>query len=89
MQQPLADLWHRTGDEKIIFILDGQLDSYRELGRVNKALSLREEVVAMQKREKWENHPDTLVFMSKLSVAYLDVGRTGEALDLAQKTLEM
>ena len=69
-------------DEAEVFAL-----VYSENGRIQKALELSEQVVAVRKRTLGDEHPLTLTSMHNLSISYSDVGRIQEALELSEQVV--
>ncbi|KAH0541632.1 hypothetical protein FGG08_003922 [Glutinoglossum americanum] len=61
---------------------------YRECGRMQEAMKLRERVLEARGRTLGEEHPNTLGSMSNLAISYGDLGRRQEAMELDEKVLE-
>ncbi len=61
--------------------------SYAALGRPADALTLREEVLAIQKRVLSKDHPHTLASMMNLASSYADLNRPADALALCEEVL--
>ena len=58
---------------------------YRAYGRTPEAIALFEQVREKQVMVLGADHPDTLITLSDLAVAYQDAGRAGKALPLFQQ----
>ena len=61
--------------------------SYAILGRVDEALRLREETLALRRKKLGPDDPDTLASMNNLALSYGDAGRHADALKLREETL--
>lgn len=55
---------------------------YRDVGRIQEALTLLENIVKIQQRTKGNEHLDTLITTYNLANCYLDLRRTEEAMKL-------
>ena len=53
--------------------------AYHGLGEMDKALPLFEKTLKLRKAKLGPEHPDTLVSMSALAMAYKSVGKQGSA----------
>jgi hypothetical protein len=60
-----------------------------ENGSTRHALQLTEEVVALQKSQLGDDHPDTLRSMHSLAIRYGEAGRRAEALQLAEEVVAL
>ena len=56
-------------------------------GKLDRALPLYEETLALRKAKLGPDHPDTLTSMSNLARRYLDAGQFDRALPLFEETL--
>jgi hypothetical protein len=64
-------------------------NSYHALGRYADALTLREEVLSLDKAKLGVDHPDTLKSMNNLANSYAALGRDADALKLRKETLAL
>lgn len=62
---------------------------YREAGREQKALELREKIVKANEKMLGEENITTLSSMHKLAISYREVGQEQKALELAEKTMKL
>ncbi len=58
-------------------------------GKLDKALPLFEETLALMKTKLGPDHPDTLTSMNNLAQAYQDAGKLDKALPLLEETLAL
>jgi tetratricopeptide (TPR) repeat protein len=64
-------------------------NAYERAGRINEALKLREESLAIITALRGPDHQDTLVSMSNLAVSYFNVGRYHDSARLHEKAYEL
>ena len=62
---------------------------YLTAGKLDKALPLFEETLALQKAKLGPDHPDTLLSMNNLAGGYLTAGKLDKALPLLEETLAL
>ncbi|KAG9123041.1 hypothetical protein FRC07_000316 [Ceratobasidium sp. 392] len=62
---------------------------YKESGRWKEAEALQREVVAIGKRVRGSEHPETLISMNNLALTYSNQGRQSEAEVLQREVLEV
>lgn len=58
--------------------MHNQASRYSEVGRLEEALGLTEQVVALQKSKLGEDHPDTLMSIHELANLYSEAGQLEE-----------
>ena len=63
--------------------------AYQAAGKLDRALPLFEETLALQKAKLGPDHPDTLTSMNNLAVAYQAAGKLDRALPLLEETLAL
>jgi len=61
--------------------------AYKSAGKLDRALPLWEETLALQKSHLGPDNPNTLAVMSNLAAAYRDAGKLDRALPLFEETL--
>ena len=64
-------------------------NGYRDAGKLDKALPLFEETLALQKTKLGPDHPDTLTSMGNLALGYQVAGKLDKALPLFEETLAL
>ena len=62
---------------------------YQAAGKLDKALPLFEETLALQKTKLGPDHPDTLTSMNNLAAGYRAAGKLDMALPLFEETLAL
>ena len=63
-------------------------NAYRDVGRLDEAITLHKQTLDARTRTLGPNHPDTLASRHNLAVAYRDAGRLDQAIELHQQTLK-
>ncbi len=63
--------------------------TYKGLSLVYEAVPLFEQSLTLRHEKFGEQHPDTLIAMNNLAIAYSQAGRTVEAFELGKKTLKI
>ena len=64
-------------------------DGYRAAGKLDRALPLFEETLALRKAKLGPDHPDTLDSMNNLASGYQAAGKLDRALPLFEETLAL
>ncbi|MFF4926195.1 tetratricopeptide repeat protein [Kitasatospora sp. NPDC001261] len=59
--------------------------SYRQAGRTEEAITIKEQVLADRERILGEDHPDTLGARNNLAISYRQAGRTEEAITIEEQ----
>jgi eukaryotic-like serine/threonine-protein kinase len=83
LQAHFSDLPNTKGD-----FLDALGRSYASLGLAANAVAMHEKARALRQAVLGADHPDTLVSMNRLSMAYREAKQPAEALSLAEETLQ-
>ena len=63
--------------------------AYLDAGKLDKALPLLEETLALRKSKLGPDHPDTLISMNNLATGYRAAGKLDKALPLFEETLAL
>ena len=63
--------------------------SYANSGRLDEALTLREEVLRLRRKVNGPEHPDTIKALSALASSYGDAGRLDDAVKLREEVLPL
>ena len=62
---------------------------YRELGELDKAITLYEETVGLMKSKLGEDHPTTLMCVNSLAATYWESGDLSKSIPLFEETLSL
>lgn len=64
-------------------------EGYRAVGKLDRALPLHEETLALKKANLGPDHPNTLTSMNNLAMGYQAAGKVDRALPLLEETLAL
>jgi serine/threonine-protein kinase len=69
-------------------ILNAVGETYRGLGLVPETVKVWDQAFAIRRQEFGDDHPDTLISMNNLAIAYVDAGQLERAVPLLEQVLK-
>ena len=89
MQQLGADHADMLYHPDMLVAMTRLSNSYRQAGRLEEALGMREEVLRLRLEKLGMGHPDTLGAMGNLASSYSDAGRLEKVLGMREEVLRL